>query len=61
MVNGKQQFIATVNNMHQAAMIYDIVQIQQKGVKRIRTNFDYTVLDVLAIAMLGSILDFLKL
>jgi hypothetical protein len=41
-----------------AAMVHDIVQMQSKGIKKIKTNFDYSILDVMGILIIGSILDF---
>ena len=58
MVDGRQQFIATVASKHMAAMVHDIVQIQSKGIKKVKANFDYTMLDILGILIIGSLLDF---
>ena len=57
MVDHKQQFIATVDNKMVGALIHDIVQIQNNGIK-MKTNFNYTLLDLLGIVIMGSLLDF---
>lgn len=60
MVNGRQQFIATVADKTMAAMIHDIVQMQDKGIRKIKANFDYRMIDILAIAIVGSFMEFRK-
>lgn len=56
MVGRKQLFIATVDDKEMAAMIHDIISIQNNGLN-VKTNFSYTMLDLIAISMVGSILD----
>ena len=57
MVDHKQQFIATVDNKMVGALIHDIVQIQN-NITKMKTNFNYTLLDLLGIVIMGSLLDF---
>lgn len=56
-VDGRHQFIMTVENKQMAAIINDIVLIQNNGIK-IKTNFNYNYYDVFGIMILGSILEF---
>lgn len=58
MVEGRQQFIATVSSKQMAAMAHDIVQMQSKGIKKIKANFDYTMEDIIGILIVGSLLEF---
>ena len=55
MVDGRQQFIATVGNKNLGALLHDVVQIQNNGIG-VRTNFTYSRLDIFAILIAGSIL-----
>ena len=57
MVDGRQQFIATVSQKLLAALIHDVVQIQNNGIK-VKTNFNYSQLEILGILSIGSVLDF---
>jgi hypothetical protein len=51
MINNRQQFIATVDNMAMAALIHDVISIQCNGLN-VKTNFNYTKIDLLAIMCL---------
>lgn len=55
-VERRQQFIATVENKDLAALIHDFVQIQNNGL-RVKTNFNYTIRDLLALLCMPSLLD----
>jgi hypothetical protein len=57
MVDGRQQFIATVGNKNLGAILHDIVQMQNNSIG-VRTNFNYTRLDMFGMIIAGSILDF---
>ena len=57
MVKGRQQFIATLESKVAAAILHDIVQMQNNGLG-VRTNFNYSLSDILAIQIAGSILKF---
>ena len=48
MIDNRQQFIATVDNMSMAALIHDVISIQSNGMN-IKTNFNYTKADVLEV------------
>lgn len=48
MVEGRQQFIATVDNLTMAAIIHDVISIQCNGLN-VKTNFSYAKIDLLAI------------
>lgn len=56
-ISGRHQFIMTVDDMDMAAIVNDIVLIQSNGLK-VKTNFNYRYRDLLAIMILGSILEF---
>ena len=47
-VNRRQQFIATVDNKEMAAVVHDMIQIQNNGIT-IKTNFSYTIPDLIAL------------
>lgn len=55
-VERRQQFIATVENKQMAAVVHDIVQIQNNGLI-VKTNFNYSVRDLLALVCMQSLLD----
>lgn len=48
MINGHQNYIGTVNNVNLAALMHDIISIQLLGTE-VRTNFNYTLVDLIAI------------
>ena len=48
MINRQQFYLATVDNIILAALIYDITSIQSKGLQS-KTNFSYTRAELLAI------------
>ena len=56
MVDGGKCYLGTVDNMIKAAVLYDIVSIQAKGLKA-KTNFIYTRRELLAILFLKSLLE----
>lgn len=56
MINNRQQFIATVDNMAMAALIHDVISIQCNGMN-VKTNFNYTKIDLVAIMCLPQLLD----
>ena len=56
MVGRRQLFIATVDNKEMAAIIHDIISIQNNGLG-VKTNFSYSMLDLIAISMSKSFLD----
>ena len=57
MLDGRQRFIATLGSKVIAAILHDIVQLQNNGIV-VRTNFSYSRLDILGILIAGSILEF---
>jgi hypothetical protein len=56
MVGRKQLFIATVDNKEMAAIIHDIISIQSNGLG-VKTNFSYSMHDLIAISMCRTFLD----
>ena len=48
MFDGQQNFVGTFDNVNMAAIIYDIVQIQQNGLE-VKTNLSYRKVDLIAI------------
>lgn len=48
MIRGHQNYIGTVDNVNMAALMYDIISIQLFGLS-VKTNFNYTVFDLIAI------------
>jgi len=59
-VERRQQFIATVENKQMAAVVHDIVQIQNNGLV-VKTNFNYSMRDLLALLCMPSLLDVRKI
>ena len=59
MVDSRQQFIATVDNVTLAAIIHDVISIQCNGLS-VKTNFNYSMLDLLAIVCSPQVLDIKK-
>ena len=55
-VNRKQQFVVTVDNQELAAVVHDIIQIQNNGIK-IKTNFSYTIIELMAVLTVQSFMD----
>ena len=55
-VDRRQQFIATVENKFMAAVVHDIIQIQNNGLG-VKTNFSYNTREVLAILCLPALTD----
>ena len=56
MIENRQQFIATVDNMSMAALIHDVISIQSNGMN-VKTNFNYTKIDLVTILCLPQLLD----
>jgi len=56
MVDGRKIYLGTVDNIMVAAILYDIVTIQNKGIKA-RTNFYYTKKEVIAVLFLKNLLS----
>lgn len=56
MVDGQKVYLGTVDNIFKAAVLYDIVTIQTKGL-RAKCNFNYTKLELLAMLLLPSIMS----
>ena len=56
MIENRQQFIATVDNMSMAALIHDVISIQSNGMN-IKANFNYTKIDLVSILCLPQLLD----
>lgn len=54
MIDSEKIYLCTTDNPHQAAILYDYVIIQAKGLGS-RINFEYTKLDLLAILFEKSI------
>ena len=54
MADVEKQYIGTLDCIHKAAMIYDLLQIQSKGMKA-KTNFIYRKKEILAILQLKKI------
>ena len=59
-VNRRQQFIATVDNKELAAVVHDVIQIQNNGIT-MKTNFSYTILDLVALLTAQSLMDVRRL
>ena len=56
MIENRQQFIDTVDNMSMAALIHDVISIQSNGMN-VKTNFNYTKIDLVTILCLPQLLD----
>ena len=55
-VDGRQEYIANFDDSCLAAMVYDVIHIQNNGIN-VKTNFSYTLLDVLGIIVIGPLMD----
>ena len=55
MIQGGKAYLATVDNILYAAILYDMLSIQTKGVKA-KTNFNYTKKELLALLSMDSLL-----
>lgn len=55
MVDGQKVYLGTVDNILKAAILYDLVSIQAKGLKA-KTNFIYTKKELIAILFLKSLM-----
>ena len=56
MIDGDKIYVGTVDNIHKAAIIYDIVSIQTKGLKA-KTNFIYRKSELLTILQLKNMVN----
>jgi len=54
MINGEKVYLCTVDNIFKAAILYDILSIQTKGL-RAKTNFIYTKLEIIAIFQIRNL------
>jgi hypothetical protein len=54
MIDGEKFYVGTVDDMHKAAVIYDILSIQTKG-RKAKTNFNYCKNELLAILQLKKL------
>lgn len=48
---GKKHYIATVDNIDYAAILFDLCSLQSKGMQ-VKTNFNYTKAELLALLLL---------
>lgn len=55
MIEGGKAYLATVDNILYAAILYDILTIQTKGLKA-KSNFNYTKAELLAILSMDNLL-----
>jgi hypothetical protein len=58
MIDGIKIYMGTVDNIFKAAILFDIVTIQNRGLKA-KVNFCYTKLELLAMLLLPN-LTYLK-
>jgi len=56
MIDGNKVYVGTVDSMHKAAILYDIVSIQTKGLKA-KTNFIYRKHELLAVLNLKNLIN----
>ena len=56
MIDGDKVYVGTVDNIYKAAIIYDIVSIQTKGLKA-KTNFIYRKSELLAILQITNLMN----
>lgn len=54
MIDGDKFYVGTVDDMHKAAVIYDVLSIQTKG-RKAKTNFNYTKNELLSILQLKKL------
>lgn len=54
MIDGEKFYVGTVDDMHKAAIIYDVLSIQTKG-RKAKTNFNYRKNELLAILQLKKL------
>jgi hypothetical protein len=59
MIHSEKIYLCTTNNPHQAAILYDYVTIQAKGLNS-KINFNYTYLDLLSLLFEPSIVQVKK-
>ena len=55
MIDGQKVYFGTVDNIFKAAVLYDIVSIQSKGLKA-KTNFFYSRNELIALMSLESLM-----
>ena len=56
MIEGEKVYVGTVDSMHKAAILYDIVSIQTKGLKA-KTNFMYTKHELIAVLNIKNLIN----
>ena len=56
MIDGDKVYVGTVDNIYKAAIIYDIVSIQTKGLKA-TTNFIYRKSELLGILQITNLMN----
>ena len=56
MIDGQKVYLGTVDNILKAAILYDLVSIQAKGLKA-KTNFIYTKKELIVILFLRSLMQ----
>lgn len=55
-LDGRQEYVANFDDIILAAIVYDIIHIQNNGID-VKTNFSYRLIDLLGILVIGSLLD----
>ena len=53
-IDGEKFYVGTVDDMHKAAVIYDVLSIQTKG-RKAKTNFNYCKNELLVILQLKKL------
>ena len=56
MLQGGKEYLATVDSIEHAAILSDLLTIQNRGVKA-RTNYNYTKRELLALFSMDSLLQ----
>lgn len=56
MIDGQKVYLGTVDNILKAAILYDIVSIQSKGLAA-KTNFIYRKCEIIAVLMLQNLMQ----
>ena len=56
MLQGGKEYLATVDSIERAAVLSDLLTIQNRGVKA-RTNYNYTKRELLALFSMDSLLQ----
>ena len=55
MIDGQKVYLGTVDNILKAAILYDMVSIQSKGLAA-KTNFAYRKCEIMAILMICNLM-----